>query len=204
MLLENFYNAGGKTVRIEKMQVPDRKVSEVESRVEGSFDIKSINSSLASRMTDEFNYIGLVCSAIVFIFLWYSFSNIRLAILAFIPMAVSWIWILGIMGMTGIQFNIVNIILATFIFGQGDDYTIFMAEGCRYEHATGKPMLASYKSSIILSALIMFAGIGVLVFASHPAMYSLGIVTVVGMASVVLMSFVVTPVLYRLLFKRNI
>ncbi len=204
LLLENFYNAGGKTVRIEKMQVPDRNVSEVESRVEGSFDIKSINSSLASRMTDEFNYIGLVCSAIVFIFLWYSFSNIRLAILAFIPMAVSWIWILGIMGMTGIQFNIVNIILATFIFGQGDDYTIFMAEGCRYEHATGKPMLASYKSSIILSALIMFAGIGVLVFASHPAMYSLGIVTVVGMASVVLMSFVVTPVLYRLLFKRNI
>ena len=201
VLRENFFVTGGKTVRIEKMTVQDKDVSDIEGRVEGSFDIKSMNDSLASRVTDDFNYIGWVCSAIVFLFLWYSFRNLRLAILAFIPMAVSWIWILGIMALTGIQFNIVNIILATFIFGQGDDYTIFMAEGCRYEHTTGKPVLLSYKTSIILSALIMFAGIGVLVFASHPAMFSLGIVTVVGMASVVLMSFVVTPVLYRLLFK---
>ena len=201
LLRENFFVIDGKPVRIEKTKVADKDVSEVEGWVEGSFDIRSINSSLASRVTDDFNYIGWVCSAIVFLFLWYSFRNLRLAILAFIPMAVSWIWILGIMALVGIKFNIVNIILATFIFGQGDDYTIFMAEGCRNEHKTGKPVLLSYKTSIILSALIMFAGIGVLVFASHPAMYSLGIVTIVGMASVVLMSFIVTPVLYRLLFK---
>ena len=46
-------------------------------------------------------------------------------------MAVSWVWILGLMGLTETEFNIVNIILATFIFGQGDDYTIFMTEGCQ-------------------------------------------------------------------------
>ena len=202
ILRENIFMLSGKPVVVEKMTVPDTYVREVESRVRGSFDIKSINAALASRMTGDFNYIGWVCSAIVFLFLWYSFRSIRLTILAFMPMAVSWVWILGIMGMTSIQFNIVNIILATFIFGQGDDYTIFMVEGCKYEHTTGKPVLASYKSSIILSALIMFAGIGVLVFASHPAMYSLGLVTVVGMSCVVLTAFVVTPALYRLLFKR--
>ena len=85
-----------------------------------------MNSALAINLSDNFNYFGWACGIIVFIFLWFSFGNIELAIMSFLPMAVSWIWILGIMGLTGIQFNIVNIILATFIFGQGDDYTIFM------------------------------------------------------------------------------
>ena len=71
------------------------------------------------------------------------------------------------MSLLGIHFNLVNIILATFIFGQGDDYTIFMTEGCQYEYAYRRPMLASYKQSIIISALIMFIGIGALIFAKH-------------------------------------
>lgn len=99
--------------------------------------------------------------------------------------------------MTGIQFNIVNIILATFIFGQGDDYTIFITEGCCYEYACRRKMLASYKSSIIISALIMFIGIGTLIFAKHPALKSLAEVTIVGMFSVVLMAWMLPPLVFR-------
>ena len=56
-------------------------------------------------------------------------------------MAMGWLWILGIMALLGIKFNIVNIILATFIFGQGDDYTIFITEGLLYEYRTGQKRL---------------------------------------------------------------
>ena len=119
-----------------------------------------IGRQLVEMLRGSFNYIGLVCSLVVFVFLLLSFRRIELALLAFLPLAVSWIWILGLMHLTGIQFNIVNIILATFIFGQGDDYTIFITEGLLYEYTTGKPRLASYKHSVVISALIMFAGIG--------------------------------------------
>ena len=111
-------------------------------------------------------------------------------------MAVSWLWILGIMALLGIQFNIINIILSTFIFGQGDDYTIFMTEGTVYEYTHRRPMLASYRRAIILSALIMFIGIGSLITARHPALHSLAEVTIVGMFSVVLMAFVIPPVVF--------
>ena len=87
-----------------------------------------ITSAIVSSLTDNFNYIGWACGAIVFFFLWFSMGSIELALISFLPMAVSWVWILGIMALLGIQFNVVNIILATFIFGQGDDYTIFMTE----------------------------------------------------------------------------
>ena len=154
-------------------------------------------NDLAQRLSDDFDYIGLCCSLIVFLFLVLSFRNFWLALIAFVPMALSWVWIIAIMQLLGIQFNIVNIILATFIFGQGDDYTIFIVEGLVYEHRTGKKMLPQYRQSIILSAAIMLIGIGILVFAQHPAMHSLGAVTLIGMTITLIMATTVPPILYR-------
>ena len=102
------------------------------------------------------------------------------------------------MALLGIKFNIASIILATFIFGQGDDYTIFMTEGCISEYVRRRPVLASYKRSIILSALIMFIGIGTLITSRHPALHSLAEVTIIGMFSVVLMAYLLPPLLFRI------
>lgn len=167
------------------------------------FSGSDVGRQLVDMLRDSFNYIGLVCSLVVFVFLLLSFRRIELALLAFLPLAVSWIWILGLMHLTGIQFNIVNIILATFIFGQGDDYTIFITEGLLYEYSTGKPRLASYKHSVVISALIMFAGIGCLIVAKHPALRSLALVTIIGMATVVFMASFLPPVIFDWLTKKN-
>lgn len=188
---------------VDKLSVEPSEIEKVKSSIPGSFDIESLNSSLANSLSDNFNYIGWACSLIVFFFLWFSFRKIELAIISFVPMAISWVWILGLMAILGIKFNIVNVILATFIFGQGDDYTIFMTEGCIYEHKTGKPILASYKRSILLSAIIMFIGIGTLIVAKHPALHSLAEITIVGMSSVVFMSLLVPPLLFRLIYKKK-
>ncbi|MBQ1676173.1 MAG: acyltransferase, partial [Bacteroidaceae bacterium] len=181
---------------VDILKVDESRVGEVEALFSHSFDVQSMNSAISDSLSDNFNYIGWACSLIVFFFLWFSFGRIELAILSFLPMAVSWVWILGIMAIFGIKFNIVNIILATFIFGQGDDYTIFMTEGCQSEYAYRKPILASYKSSIIQSALIMFVGIGTLVVAKHPALFSLAIVTIIGMFCVVFMAYLLPPLLF--------
>lgn len=159
-----------------------------------AFDFRRLTQGLS----DSFDYIGLCCSLIVFLFLWLSFRNVWLALIAFVPMALSWVWILAIMQLFGMQFNIVNIILATFIFGQGDDYTIFIVEGLLYEHRTGKSILPQYRQSIILSALIMLIGIGILVLAVHPAMHSLGAVTLIGMSVVLIMATTIPPLLFRI------
>lgn len=167
------------------------------------FDLKSLNTRIASQLSDNFDYIGWACSLLVFFFLWLTMRSWRAALVSFIPMAISWVWILGLMYLLGLRFNIVNIILATFIFGQGDDYTIFVVEGLQYEYRTGRRILSRYRGSIILSALIMFLGIGVLVIARHPAMFSLGIVTLIGMSVVILTANIVPPLLRTLLFGRS-
>lgn len=193
-----------KTYVVSPVNVEPKNVETVkEAFGDSCFEIAGINKAMTSSLSDNFNYIGWACSLIVFIFLWFSFGRIELAIISFLPMAVSWIWILGLMALLGIKFNIVNIILATFIFGQGDDYTIFMTEGCQYEYSRRRPILKSYKSSIIQSAAIMFVGIGTLIVAKHPALRSLAEVTIIGMFSVVLMAYMLPPLLFEVITTKN-
>ncbi|GHT44124.1 hypothetical protein FACS189438_2440 [Bacteroidia bacterium] len=166
-----------------------------------AFDSRNVLERMVDSLSGDFNYVLYVCGFIVFAFLLLSFGRIELTLLAFLPLAVSWIWILGLMQLGNMSFNIVNIILATFIFGQGDDYTIFITEGLVHEYTYRRKMLASYKNSITLSALIMFIGIGMLIFAKHPALRSLAEVTMVGMFSVVLMAYLIPPLIFHALTK---
>ena len=168
-----------------------------------AFSISDVGNNLVNALSSDFDYILYVCSIVVFFFLCLSFGRLELAILAFLPLTVGWMWILGIMNLTDIKFNIVNIILATFIFGQGDDYTIYITEGLLYEYAYGKRMLKNYRNSVILSGILMFIGIGALIFAKHPAMHSLAEVAIIGMATVVLMACYLPPLIFGWLTKKK-
>ena len=168
-----------------------------------AFSARDIGNQLVTVLNDSFKYISFVCGFVVFAFLWFSFGSIELSLISFLPLAVGWLWILGIMELLGLQFNIVNIILATFIFGQGDDYTIFVTEGCIYEYAYGRRRLDKYMSSVVLSAVIMFVGIGALIISKHPALRSLAEVTIVGMATVVFMAYYLPPLVYGWITRKQ-
>ena len=185
------------------LQIKKNKTQEIEKQLNNidshifAFTDSSIASRLVSALSHDFDYVLYICGIIVFAFLLFSFGRLEISIMAFLPLFTAWIWILGIMGITGIQFNIVNIILATFIFGMGDDYSIFVTEGLIYEYSYGRKMLSQFKNSIILSSSIMFIGIGMLIFAKHPAMRSLAEVTIIGMLSVVMMAYIIPPILFK-------
>ena len=211
VLLDNsFSTCTGRRSVVDVIDLNKENIGQVEAALNeciGSdgyaFDFVGMNSAIAESLSDDFNYIGFACGFIVFIFLWLSFGRLELSILAFLPMAMGWLWILGIMYLFDMQFNIVNVILATFIFGQGDDYTIFITDGLINEFAYKKKLLPSYKNSIVISALIMFIGMGSLIVAKHPALHSLAEVTIVGMFTVVLMAWVVPSLIFGWLVKRN-
>ncbi|MBS0026791.1 1-acyl-sn-glycerol-3-phosphate acyltransferase [Chitinophaga sp. 22321] len=159
---------------------------------------------LVEVIKDEFNSIAWMTSLLVFFALLLSYGRIELALITFIPMAISWVWILGIMGLFGIKFNIVNIILSTFIFGLGDDYSIFMMDGLLQEYRTGKKTLSSFKSSIFLSAITTILGLGVLIFAQHPSLKSIALISIIGIGTVVLISQVMIPFLFNWLITNRV
>lgn len=157
------------------------------------------SSKMVESTSNDFNFILLVSSLIVFVALLISYSRIELTLLTFLPMAISWVIILGLMAILGIKFNIVNIILATFIFGIGDDFSIFIMDGLLQEYKNGRKVLGAHKTAIFFSAFTAIVGMGVLIFAEHPALKSIALISVLGLSIVVLVSYTVQPLLFRLL-----
>ena len=166
-------------------------------------DRSYFSQKMVDATNSDFNYILLVSSLIVFIALLISYGRLELALLSFLPMAISWVLILGMMAIFDIKFNIVNIILATFIFGIGDDFSIFIMDGLLEEYKSGKRVLGAHKTAIFFSAFTAIVGMGVLIFAHHPALKSIALISVLGLSIVVLVSYTIQPMLFRLLVSRH-
>ena len=151
---------------------------------------------------DDFSTTLWISSLLVLIVLLISFHNIWIALMAFLPMFVSWYVMQGYMAIFGLEFNLINIVISTFIYGIGVDYSIFVMEGLLKEARTGeKDMLSFHKVAIFFSALVLAIVTFSLIFARHPAIQSIGIITLIGMASTILITYSLQPWLFRILCK---
>lgn len=160
-------------------------------------DKQIISNALVEVLYSDFNSILAYTIFIVSIALVLGYGRIELAVITFIPMLLSWIWILGIMGFLGIHFNLINIVISTFIFGLGDDFSIFISDGLIGKYKNGKPHLQTHRISILLCALATLLGLGVLYFGKHPALKSIAAVSIIGILSVFIIGQIVQPFLFN-------
>lgn len=161
------------------------------------FDVSEMANALMVSVQNDFNYLILFSSLVVLFSLLIIYGRIELALFSFLPMVVSWVWIIAIAGMFDIQFNFVNIIVATFIFGLGDDFSIFVTDGLIQKYKTKSDSLSSYRSAIVLSGITTIIGTGALYFAQHPAIHSIAVISVVGIACIMLVTLVIQPSIFR-------
>lgn len=162
-------------------------------------DRQKVTEGLFAIVKSQFGTLILLSSIIVFIILLLAFGRIELAFVSFVPIVLSWIWTIGIMGVFHIQFNIFNIIISTFIFGLGVDYSIFITRGLLYKLQYNKDNVVTFKTSILLSGITTIFGTGVLIFAQHPAIKSIALVSVIGITSAIFITFTIQPFLFQFL-----
>ncbi len=166
-------------------------------------DIAEMANTLMVSVQNDFNYLLIFSSLLVFLSLLLIYGRIELALFAFLPMVISWVWILGICSLFDIEFNFVNIIVATFIFGLGDDFSIFVTDGLLQKYKTNSNVLKSFKSAIILSGITTIIGTGVLYFSQHPAIHSIAVISVVGIGCIMLVTLIVQPFVFKLFITKR-
>jgi len=158
--------------------------------------------SMVEIIHDDFNIAVGISSLFVLVILLISFRNIITALLSFLPMVLSWFMVQGYMAILGLEFNLINIVIATFIFGVGVDYSIFITEGLLSEARTGsRDVLTWHKIAIFFSAAILIIVVTSLLFAVHPAIRSIGLITLIGMASTIMISYCLQPFAFRQLMR---
>ena len=154
-------------------------------------------------LNSDFNTLQWVSMAFVFIVLLVTFrGNIKYTLLGFAPILLSWLIVLGAMAMFGVRFNLINIIISTFIFGIGVDYSIFIMNGLINSEADDR-ILTYHKTAIVFSAFILIVTVASMLVANHPAIKSVGFATLVGMVSAVVLSYVVQPAIFQMLNKKK-
>ena len=158
--------------------------------------------SMVEVINDDFNIAVWISSLFVLVILLISFRNIITALLSFLPMVLSWFMVQGYMAIIGLEFNLINIIISTFIFGVGVDYSIFIMEGLLKQARTGNAdVLTWHKVAIFFSAVILVIVVTSLLFAVHPAIRSIGLSTLIGMASTIMISYSLQPFVFWQLMK---
>ncbi|SFT03019.1 hypothetical protein SAMN05660206_109133 [Sphingobacterium wenxiniae] len=160
-------------------------------------DRQNLNETFLGQLRDDFNrLVGYSFFAVLFI-LWVFFRRIELVLLSAIPIGLTGLVTAGLMGLFGLEFNIFSAIVCTLVFGHGVDFSIFMTAALQRQYTTGKEELQTYRTSILLAVLTTVLAIGALIFAKHPALISISSVSLIGVFSAILITFVFYPILFR-------
>lgn len=178
--------------------VDENKIEEVKSTFEDLpntlvIDRQAMNETLLGHVKKDFNTVLMYCILAVVMLLFLFYKNLKLTLVTILPIIMTWFITIGIMGLFHLEFNIFNIIISSFIFGLGVDYSIFMTNGMR----SGVSSMKTHKTSIILSVLTTVMGVGVLIFAKHPALHSLATISIIGILTAMFTTFTLQPILYK-------
>lgn len=156
-----------------------------------------------TKMNRDFAVLQWVSMLFVFAVLLLSFRfHLRNTLIAFLPILLSWLVVLGAMALFDMKFNLINIIISTFVFGIGVDYSIFVMSGLTCPDGERR-LLEYHQTAIFLSAVTLTVTVGSMLLARHPAIRSVGFSTLVGLLSAVVLSCVIQPALYRLVHRKG-
>jgi predicted exporter len=150
---------------------------------------RRFNDTMGSAIFNNFVKYLVIASIVIIVFLVVLFRDIKKVLCALIPVATGLLVMFGAMGWSKIEFNLFNIIASILVIGLSVDLGIFMVskitEG--YDRNTGM--------AVLLGGLTSLVGMGALVIAHHPALYSIGITVLLGMCGAIPSAlFVIPPV----------
>ncbi|MCP1996326.1 MMPL family transporter [Flavobacterium sp. HSC-61S13] len=160
-------------------------------------DRKKMNETFLGELVTDFNNLINYSFVAIVLILWVFFRRLELVIISMIPIVLTGLVTMGLMGLFHIEFNIFSTIVCTLVFGHGVDFSIFMTAALQKEYSTGKDEMPAYRTSILLAVLTTILAIGALVFAKHPALKSISLVSLIGVFSAVIITFVLYPILFR-------
>ena len=164
------------------------------------FDADLFNKRLSDVLKNLFLEIALIISIGLVLITFLHFLDWRLSLAALAPVVFALCATLGTLKLIGHPLDIPGIMLWIIIMGMGDDYALYYI--CHYQRNFDekRPAMHTIKFSMFLSACTTLIGFGVLIFASHPLLKSIGIVSFFGIGYALIGAYFILPVLMGKIF----
>ncbi len=150
--------------------------------------------------------VAILAAGCVALYLILHYRSPRLGLMAMLPTFVSLTLLLATMRLTGISLNVVNMVMLPLLLGINIDFGIFAVDTLRKpEEHTLADQFTSSLQAMTTCAVTAIVGFGSLAFASVPAVRSLGILVMVGVAGCTLgAATVLWPIVLMMAKKRGL
>lgn len=164
------------------------------------FDADLFNKRLGDFLKNIFLEIALITSIGLVLVIFLFFLDWQLSLVALAPIAFALCATLGTLKIIGHPLDIPSIMLWIVIMGMGIDYTVYYI--CTYQRYFDEKHAAMHtiKLAMFLAAFTTLIGFGVLAFASHALLRSIGIVSFLGIGYSLLGAYFILPVLLDKIF----
>jgi uncharacterized protein len=164
-----------------------------------------VAASMLELMRDESPYMVIATFVIVFLFILFSFGNLRWSLIALIPLIIGLLWLFGIMLIFGLKFNFYNLVVLPAILGIGCDNGVHLAHRFRDEGRRNMwEVLSSTGQHITIGSLTTMMGFSGLLFTTHPGLQSIGIMAVVGIGMTLITALTFLPSSVQVLEDRKL
>ncbi|PTL81312.1 RND family transporter [Vitiosangium sp. GDMCC 1.1324] len=129
------------------------------------------------------------------------FRDVKLALASVIPLTVGLAMMLGIMTLSDLHLNFMNIIILPILLGFGVSHGLYLLH--RYLEGTSPVVaLRSVGAAVASSTLTTAAGFAALLAASHNGLKSMGIVACIGLITTLVVSFTVLAAVMQVMWDR--
>jgi predicted RND superfamily exporter protein len=146
---------------------------------------------------------GIYSAIAVVLLLLVDLRDLRLMILAALPLVLGITQLFGLMGLLGIPLNPANAIVLPLILGIGIDNGVHVVHDFRRHRGGGYRLSSSTALAIVMTSLTTMIGFGCLMIASHRGLESLGRVLTLSMTCCLFSSFVILPALLTWMSDRG-
>lgn len=152
-----------------------------------------------------FRRAAAVAAVLILLIIVIELRSLRDGLLALLPTALGWLWMLGLMAALGQTFNVANIVSLPLVIGIGTAFGVHLTH--RYQESRRRnggvasldDMVRSTGGAVVLSALTTIVSFAALTLGDYGGMKSFGLVMVIGIASCLIASLLVLPALLALL-----
>lgn len=150
---------------------------------------RRLGAELSQTVSREVTAVSVAAALFIVVVTLVFLGNTRAACVALVPAATGVIWMLAVVVLSGHSLNIANLIAGVIVIGLCIDYGIFMT------HACGRDLDAGTDVAVSLSAATTLIGAGALLFARHPALFSVGLTLSGGVFAGYLAAMIAVPAL---------
>ncbi len=164
------------------------------------FDAGLFNRKLGDFLKNIFLEMALISSAGIVVVVFLYFLDWLLSIAVLTPIAFALVSTLGTLKLIGHPLDIPSIMLWVVIMGMGIDYSIYYV--CFYQRYRDEnhPAMNTAKMAIFIAAFTTLIGFGVLAFARHSLLHSIGVTSLIGIGYSVLGAYFILPVFLKKIY----